>query len=375
MDTQTGFDRYLMEVLEKRRGEGLLRELGINKGLVDFSSNDYLGLSRHRDLFLRQDDEVSVGGTGSRLISGNSELAEEVEWEIAVFHGTEAALIFNTGYMANVGLFSCLAQKGDSYLSDADNHASIIDGMRLSLANRYKFKHNDLDDLDAKLKAASGRKFVAIESMYSMGGDVAPMKEIAVLCRIHGAALIVDEAHATGIYGEGGRGLVNELGLESSVWARIHTFGKALGLHGAAIVGSNALRHYLINHARSFIYSTSPSPHFYRQIRKVYELLPNVERNALFQLIDYFKLKTTEVSPHCQSFIASNSPIQGFILPDNKKIKQLASFIQENGIHVKAILSPTVPVGTERIRICLHAFNTMSEVDDLFKLIETFLTQ
>ncbi len=219
-------------------------------------------------------NELPSGATGSRSITGNSQLAEETEQLIANFHGREAALIFNTGYMANVGLFSCIAGKGDTFISDEYIHASMIDGMRLSYANRLRFKHNDIADLEKKLKIATGNKIVAVESIYSMDGDEAPLKEIVAACKKHDALLIVDEAHATGVYGDKGDGLVCKYGLQNDVYAVVHTFGKALGLHGAVVTGSKVLRNFLLNQARSFIFTTALPPHNYLLVQKAYGLLP-----------------------------------------------------------------------------------------------------
>jgi 8-amino-7-oxononanoate synthase len=269
-------ENAVYELLEKRRSAGLLRSLKTPENLIDFCSNDYLGLAR--SVTLRQTIEQSVavhsnrlnGSTGSRLLAGNSALAEELETELAAFHDTEAALIFNSGYDANVGLLASLPQRGDTLLTDDLIHASMIDGARLSVANRFKFRHNDLDDLENRLKRATGTVYVAIESVYSMDGDLAPLTEIVELCEHYEAALIVDEAHATGVFGPQGGGLVQSLGLQKRVFARVHTFGKALGVHGAAVVGSASLRDFLINFARSFVYSTALPPHSLLAIHSVY---------------------------------------------------------------------------------------------------------
>ena len=303
------------------------------------------------------------GATGSRSITGNSLLAEETEQLIANFHNREAALIFNTGYMANVGLFSCIAAKGDTYISDEFIHASIIDGMRLSYANRLRFKHNDLADLEKKLQLATGKKIVVVESIYSMDGDEAPLIEMAQLCKRYDALLIVDEAHATGLYGDKGNGLVCQYRLENEVYACIHTFGKAIGLHGAAITGSKVLRNFLINQARSFIYTTALPPHHYLQIQLAYQLLPSGKRKALHGLVDYFR-QAIAVNKNI-NFINSHSPIQGIMVGDNFATKALSNHLVEKGFFVRPILSPTVPVGKERIRICIHSFNTKEEIEGL----------
>ena len=366
-------DNFLHDALNKRRDAGLLRKLIHTEGLIDFSSNDYLGFARNdsiqKGISLQK---IHNGSTGSRLITGNSALAEQTEQAIAHFHQTEAALIFNTGYMANVGLFSSLGDADSVFIYDEYIHASVHDGMRLSRAQRIKFKHNDLDNLVFLLTNTEGaKKYVAVESLYSMDGDCAPLVEIADICQTHNAALIVDEAHATGVYGQNGEGLVQQLGLESQVWARVHTFGKALGVHGAAVVGSRLLRDYLINHARSFIYTTALPPLAYHHIQQAYQLLPDADRGKLQGLIDYFIQKTRFLTLSEGYFLINpHSPIQGIVIPDNQKVVALAQLLYENGLFAKAILSPTVPKGAERIRICLHSFNTFDEMDRLFDIVK-----
>ncbi|MFA6946589.1 MAG: pyridoxal phosphate-dependent aminotransferase family protein, partial [Pedobacter sp.] len=244
---------FISETLEQRRLNNSLRSLKQENDLTDFCSNDYLGFSRSGELKLLFEKELKnfpeyhLGSTGSRLLAGNDSFTEDLEQEIAVFHDAESALLYNSGYDANIGLFASLPQRGDTIISDEFIHASIIDGIRLSHATRFVFKHNDLTGLEQKLKLSKGRKFIAVESVYSMDGDEAPLKEITKLAKQYHAALIVDEAHATGIFGEYGRGLVHELGLCGDVFARVITFGKGLGTHGAVILGSSQLRPYLIN--------------------------------------------------------------------------------------------------------------------------------
>lgn len=357
------FDHYLQQKLEEKKSIGTLRTLIHATDKIDFSSNDYFGFAQSRVLNQTEKNNLPSGATGSRSITGNSALAEQTERLIANFHNREAALIFNTGYMANVGLFSCIAAKGDTFISDEYIHASIIDGMRLSYANRLRFKHNDLMDLEKKLQVATGKKIVAVESIYSMDGDEAPLKETATLCKQYGALLIVDEAHATGVFGDKGDGLVCQYKLENDVYAVVHTFGKAVGLHGAVVTGSNVLRNYLLNQARSFIYATALPPHIYLQVQKAYQLLPDADRTLLNELIAYFRKAISSISSI--SFIDSHSPIQGMVVGDNFKTKALATYLFDKGFFVRPILSPTVPVGKERIRICLHSFNTKEQIDNL----------
>jgi 8-amino-7-oxononanoate synthase len=366
------FDFFLQLKLDEKKSTGTLRTLVQQNGEIDFCSNDYLGFSRSATLDQKQKTTLPSGATGSRSITGNSALAEQTEQIIANFHGREASLIFNTGYMANLGLFSCLAGRGDTYISDELIHASIIDGMRLSYASRFRFRHNDTVDLETKLRQATGRKFVAVESIYSMDGDEAPLKEIALICRAHNALLIVDESHATGVFGEHGEGLVFKYKLEKEVYATVHTFGKALGLHGAAVAGSHTLRNYLINNSRSFIFATALPPNIYLHIQNAYSHLPSAGREHLFTLVHYFREKI-RLLPNIDC-IESCSPIQGIVTAgDNFKTKALANHLLEKGFFVRPILTPTVPSGKERIRICIHNFNTSEQIDRLLLEASLFL--
>jgi 8-amino-7-oxononanoate synthase len=365
------FDDMLQSRLDERKRSGLYRELHITGPVVDLSSNDYLGFARHH-AFAAGNHSDTQGATGSRLISGNSPEAISAETYIAKFYGVESALIFNCGYMANIGLFSTLAGKHDTWIHDEYIHASILDGMRLSHASRYKFRHNDLQDLEKKLKAASGNIFVAVESLYSMDGDMAPLQEMITLCKTYDAKPIVDEAHATGVFGESGKGLVAAGGWQHDVYATVVTFGKALGLHGAAVIGSQILCHYLVNFARPFIYSTALPPDTYKSIESVYRLLPqaDTQRKVLMELVTYFREAAMRY-PRLV-FKESQSQIQALMIGDQQKAKDLSAHLLTKGIYAKAILSPTVAEGTERLRICLHTFNTAQQVDLLLNEIHNF---
>lgn len=361
-------DVFLKDALKKRKESGLLRTLIQTTSGIDFCSNDYLGLAQALN---GEKLHGSGGSTGSRLISGNSEIAEILEAKLASFHHAEAALIFNTGYMANLGLFSSIADRETTYIYDEHIHASIIDGMRLSLANRYKFKHNNINDLEKKLSLGSGKMIVVVESVYSMDGDLAPLIEIATLCKKYYADLIVDEAHATGIYGNKGEGLVCSLGLEEMVFARIHTFGKALGSHGAVVACSVLLHDFLINYARSFIYTTALPDDVLLNIGDAYQKMEHADRSKLFKLISYFSAKATVELQEHNKVLANPSPIQAIMVPGNSDARAMANHLQIHGFFVKAILSPTVPKGSERIRICLHSFNTFEDIDRLIQAVKS----
>jgi 8-amino-7-oxononanoate synthase len=360
-------EQYLHQALEKRKAENALRKLIVYASLTDFCSNDYLGFACSEELAERianyKINEISRNGsTGSRLLAGNSAFAEELEQFIATYHKAESALIYNSGYDANVGLFSCVPQRGDSIIYDELVHASIHDGMRLSKADCFKFSHNDVEHLIERLQHAKGTVFVAIESVYSMDGDSAPLNKIATICEQHNANLIVDEAHATGVFGDKGEGCVVAERLEDKVFARVHTYGKALGCHGAAIFGSKILKEYLINFSRSFIYTTALPIHSLVSIQCAYDLLTaNAEpRLKVKKLINVFK---QEIAKNKNlELIESDSAVQCIVFGGNDKVKTIAKTIQDKGFDVRAILSPTVARGKERLRICLHAFNTEEEV-------------
>jgi len=360
--------QFLKDKLQQRKDNLSIRNLSTVFPPIDFCSNDYLGLAKSEELknLIKQNlenlTEYQNGSGGSRLLSGNTVYTEETEQFIADFHFAESGLIFNSGYDANVGLLSSVPQRGDTIIIDELIHASIIDGCRLSHAIRYKFAHNDLNDLEAKIKLGKGNIFVVIESVYSMDGDIAPLPEISSLCEKYQSNLIVDEAHATGIFGNQGRGLVNQFSLEKKVFARIVTFGKALGTHGAIVLGSKNLHHYLINFARSFIYTTAAPVHNIVAIKSAYQILAQIDHQEIHQKIVLFKklIKASDMA-----FLESESAIQGIIFSSNEEAKYAAKHLQDKGFDVRAILSPTVPAGKERLRICLHTFNSDDEIVSL----------
>jgi 8-amino-7-oxononanoate synthase len=370
-----GFKRNpssIVDLLKQRRLKGSLRSLITSYPTIDFSSNDYLGFSS-KGLLSEELKSMTpsghMGSTGSRLISGNSLFFQETENSIAEFHDAEASLIFNSGYDANLGLLSSVPQKGDLILSDELIHASIIDGIRLSFATHYKFRHNDLislKELITRHQDSFKEIYVVVESVYSMDGDQAPLKEMAKMCKHENIHLIVDEAHGIGIFGENGKGLCQELDIQESCFARVYTYGKAMGCHGAAIVGSQELKDYLINFSRSFIYTTAMPEHSLLSIKAAYQLLvktPEIEN--LKRSIQYFNSKINSSS----NFIESVSAIHCQLNSGNQQVQQLEEKCAARDVFIKSIKSPTVKEGMERIRICLHAFNTATEIDVLVKLL------
>lgn len=381
-----GFPKKLANKLQQRETENALRELGKPSLLVDFSSNDYLGFSKSEAIFKKTHDYlvghniIQNGATGSRLLSGNHPLYHLVESVLCEYHNTEASLILNSGYDANIGFFSSIPQRHDIILYDEYIHASIRDGISISHANAYKFAHNDLSDLDALLKRhsetildSSMTIYVVTESVFSMDGDCPDLETLVQLCLNYHAHLVVDEAHAVGVFGERGKGLVQQLNLERQVFARIVTFGKALGCHGAAVLGSNQLKTYLVNFARSFIYTTALPPHTLATIDSAYQELSqsnNIEK--LHQNIQFFKSEIKRLQLE-DVFITSYSAIHCGVISGNERVKKIASEIQKNGFAIKPILSPTVPKGQERLRFCLHSYNSEQEISKVLQLFATFV--
>ena len=371
------FPTSLTQKLQQRKANAAFRQLSDTNDLIDFSSNDYLGFAKSETIFdathqYLLDRNIKINGaTGSRLISGNHKVYQETENYIAQFHQSEAALIFNSGYDANVGFFSAVPQRNDIILYDELSHASIRDGILMSHSKAYKFDHNDFDDLEKLIirhqpKTDSRQLttiYIVTESVFSMDGDSPNLEELAQLCKKYNCYLVIDEAHALGVFGEKGEGLIQNMGLQDQVFARIMTFGKGLGCHGAVILGSTELKNYLVNFARSFIYSTGLSPHAVATILVGYQQL-KIQKEALHTLrenINHFNQEKSILGLK-PLFVRSKSSIQSAIIPGNENVKTIANQMQEKGFDVKAILSPTVLEGQERLRICLHSYNAKEEI-------------
>ncbi|MBS1584777.1 MAG: 8-amino-7-oxononanoate synthase [Bacteroidetes bacterium] len=366
-------EQYLNKKLTEREQAGNLRQLRTQRAAVDFFSNDYLGIATNDLLQPFMDGmNMGTGSTGSRLLSGNTKEAEDLEDRIAKFHRAEAALLFNSGYDANLGLITAVSSRHTTILYDELCHASLIDGIRLSHASSYKFLHNDLDDLEEKLERNrdKGPILIVTESVFSMDGDMALLEQMAETAERYDAAMIVDEAHATGVFGERGEGLVCKLGLADKVFARVHTYGKAMGCHGAAVLGSRQLKAFLVNFSRPFIFTTALPPHTISSINAAYEYLSKQDfSNAgLHELIGYFRSKI--LGSGIDGWKDSNSSIQALVVGGNENTKTIATALQNAGLQINEILHPTVPEGEERLRICLHAFNTREEIDKVFTIIE-----
>ena len=369
--------------LKERKANNAYRQLGTPHTLVDFSSNDYLGFSKSEAIFntthnrLKSQNNIQNGATGSRLLSGNHQLYEQLETTLSKTHNCENALVFNSGYDANLGFFSSVPQRGDIILYDEFSHASIRDGISLSHAKSYKFKHNDLDDLNKMLNQVQHDKevYIVTESVFSMDGDSPNLMALSELCDQHNTHLIIDEAHAVGVFDYG---LAQQMQLENQIFARIITFGKALGCHGAAILGSQDLKDYLVNFSRSLIYTTALPPHSVATIQSAYYELASQKENQVSQIqklkqnIDFFKIEIQRLQLQ-NIFITSKSAIHCCIVSGNANVKSIANQLQNNGFNVKPILSPTVPSGKERLRFCLHSYNSKAEITEVLELLATFV--
>ena len=374
------FPDKLLKKLRQRREEGAFRSLKSPISGVDFSSNDYLGFAQSE---VENAVEFASGSTGSRLISGNHHFFEDTEAIVADFHEAEAALIFNSGYDANLGLLSALLQRNDYIFYDTSVHASIRDGIALGKAKSYKFDHNNLDSLRARVSRVLGGSipegsevYVIAETVYSMEGDGPDITALAGYCQQEGYRLILDEAHAAGVLGPQGRGAVIEAGCEDLVFARIITFGKALGCHGAAILGSSMLKDYLINYSRSLIYTTALPPSGVYAISRAYEWLSGPEgsraQESLRQNISLFtaSIKERGLTGY---FPEARAAIHCCEIGGNERVKALSTALRAKGYDVKPILSPTVARGRECLRFSLHAFNTAEEIRGVLTILEQSL--
>ncbi len=375
----------LLQKLDSRKENNAFRSLKTSNNLIDFSSNDYLGFAKSETLYantfqyLLNKGITQNGATGSRLLSGNHMLYEELEESLSKIHQSAAVLVFNSGYDANIGFFSAVPQRNDIVFYDELIHASIRDGIQLGNAKSYKFKHNDVDDLKSRYETERDRTsketefYVVTESVFSMDGDSPDLKKLATFCTSEGLQLIVDEAHAVGVFGKKGQGLVQELSLEDQIFARIVTFGKALGSHGAAILGSIQLKNYLVNFARSFIYTTGLPPHSVATTLNAYALLNTEEaiqqQNLLKKNIKFFRNKLESLKLE-NFFIKSNSAIQSCVIKENNRVKNISTKLKEEGFDVKAIVAPTVPEGQERLRFCVHSFNSKEEIGLVLQLLK-----
>lgn len=363
-------DQRIRAELADLESQAQLRHLEIPRG-IDLSSNDYLGLStdpRMKQAVLAAVEAAPrIAATGSRLLSGHDEAWTTLERNFASWIDAEASLFFTSGYAANIGLLRALLRPEDTVFSDSANHASLIDGIRLTSSRRVIFPHMDLNALEAELRwphSSEATRFIVVESIFSMDGDRAPLRELAALASRYHAELIVDEAHATGVCGPGGRGCVAEAGLSGRVFATVHPCGKALAAAGAFVCGSEALRRYLINRARTFIFSTALPPYFAAQVDASTRLAAGMstERKHLADISLFFR---NELQQNGFEIAGSDSHILPIVLGANETALAFAENLQARGFGVRAIRPPTVPPGTARLRISLNATLTSSILGDL----------
>lgn len=363
---------HFHEALDKRKANQTLRILKPKSEGIDFYSNDYLGFARNKDLqnlLLKQMNDnphLLAGSTGSRLISGNSAEVIETEGFISKEHKYASALLFSSGYNANLVLFSTLPNRHDTIIVDEKIHRSVHDACKMSHARKLKFKHNDVKDLEQILKRQKENCYVAIESLYSMDGDFAPIEEITKITKKYNAFLIVDEAHSFGVFGYG---LVEKYQLQKMVLATVVTYGKALGSHGAAILCDEVVKSYLVNFASPFIYTTAAQDIQWRSIKTGYEFF-KVNKNISARLQQNIKIFHQQ---NIRTPSSENSPIQAVLISDNHRLKDLQETLLHEDFLTYAVFSPTVKTGTERLRICLHSFNTEEEIIGLTKIIKDFI--
>jgi 8-amino-7-oxononanoate synthase len=367
----TAWEEFLAEDLDRRADAGLLRSLrefqregawvvtADGRRLLNFSSNDYLGLASHPDVLeaAARAAARAGGATASRLIVGTDPAYGELEAKLADFQRTEAALVFGSGYLANVGVISCLLGRADAVFSDSLNHASIIDGCRLSRAAIHRYRHGDVDELDAMLNGSSAeRKLIVTESVFSMNGDVAPLAEIVELKERYGAALLVDEAHAEGVFGPHGEGYAHELGVADRVDLHLGTFGKAFGAYGAYVAGSSLWVRYLINASRSFVFTTGLPAAVIAAVHAALDVVYAADdlRAELQEKACGFRTRLANLG---LDTCGSSTQIVPLVTGASDAAVALSGALEDAGVLVVAIRPPTVPPGTARLRFSLTALH------------------
>ncbi|MDQ6819357.1 MAG: 8-amino-7-oxononanoate synthase [Actinomycetota bacterium] len=367
----------IASTLESLRRDGLYRELRVvesaqgprvtleGREVLLLCSNDYLGLAGHPTLRAAAAEAAERWGAGagaSRLVSGNMTIHSQLEQELAEFKGHEACVLFGSGFLANTGVISALAGRGDVILSDALNHASIVDGCRQSRAETIVYDHCDLDALAAGLERAAGRgALIVTDALFSMDGDFAPLQGIVELARRHGARVIVDEAHATGVVGPGGRGLVSSLGLEREVDVVVGTLGKALGSYGAFVCCDHTMAEFLVNRARTLIFSTALPPPIVaaalaavRLVRGDPAIVERLRRNA--------RILRSELAARGFAVTPGEMPIVPLVVGDARDAMALCEAALRGGVFAQAIRPPTVPEGTSRLRVVTMAAHAEEDV-------------
>jgi len=359
------------DVVESAQGATLRID---GKVFNNFSSNDYLGLANHPDViaaFQQSAAEYGVGSGSAHLICGHSSEHHALEEALAEFTGRERALVFSTGYMANLGVISALLGKGDDILQDKLNHASLIDGGKISGARLRRYSHGDMARLQQLLANAKGaRKMIATDGVFSMDGDVAPLTELASCAKASEAMLMVDDAHGIGVLGKTGAGLLEQEGLnQNDVPILMGTLGKALGTAGAFVAGSEELIETLIQRARTYIYTTAMPPAVMAATRVSLKICQqeNWRREKLQSLVSQFRQGAEQLG---LQLMPSNTPIQPVVIGSNERVMQVAASLKEKGFLVGAIRHPTVAKGSERLRITFSASHTEQQVDELLLALE-----
>ena len=384
-------DAILQAQLDQRRAEHLYRtRLNVASGcsstlevdgsaLVNFCSNDYLGLAAHPDINLALKKAVDQYGTGSgasHLVSGHSTVHQQLEEQLAEFTGRPRALLYSTGYMANMGTINALVGRHDLVLQDQLNHASLLDGGHLSRATSQRYKHADLDNLKQRLEnSTAARKLIVTDGVFSMDGDLAPLKSMSTLAAQHNAWLMVDDAHGFGVLGKQGGGLVEDLNLSpEQVPILVGTLGKSFGTFGAFVAGSEALIESLIQFSRSYIYTTAMPPAIAAATLASLKILRQEtwRRDKLASLIAQFRLGAEQIG---LQLMESSTPIQPVLINDDQKVMQVSAVLREQGILVGAIRPPTVPVGSGRLRITFSADHSEEQVEKLLNALDITFTK
>ena len=373
--TQAGLYRKLREI-SSAKGPRVIID---GKTVLLMASNDYLGFCSHPAIKKAAQDAISVWGTGagaSRLISGNISLFRELEKQLASLKKTEDALVFSTGYMANIGLLSAVGEAGDVIYSDELNHASIIDGCRMSRADVEIFPHKDTERLVSLLKQGHQfrRRIIVTDGVFSMDGDLAPLPRLVELARDHAAMIIVDDAHATGVLGKQGGGTAEHFGLHGEVDIIMGTMGKALGCFGAFVAGSGELRELLINRARPFIFTTALPPAVVASAQEALRLLDKEPewRKALWENVNFFK---KGLQGHGFSTHDSATPIIPIVVGDASLAVTVSESLLQEGLFIQAIRPPTVPEGSSRLRITVSAAHTKEDLSSALSILERVCKQ
>ncbi len=378
------FPKKLEFKLLERSNSDALRELQAVSKKVDFVSNDYLGMARNEEVFhgahklLVERGIIQNGATGSRLLSGNGQLYMEAESILCDYYTAEAALIFNSGYDANIGFFASIPQRTDVVFYDEYIHASIRDGIQMGNAKSYKFKHNDFKDLVSVIDRQKSSNnpnteyYVVTEAVFSMDGDSPDISGLVSICNDQNCRLVIDEAHVIRGLGNSQLDVTKTDAAKDVLFARIVTFGKAMGIQGAVILGSDQLKTYLVNFARSFVYTTALPPMSIAAIVLAHQISSSNQGKEHKKLLNRnIKCFNDEVSAlGLQNiFIPSTSAIHCGIIPGNDIVKKTAATLQKHGFDIRPILAPTIPEGQERLRFCLHSYNTPHEIKEVLSIL------